>query len=96
MMQLIIFFAFLKKVTTTGSSHFLSPNGQGYYLMSLLELVFCVLGHFLQPRVRLHFSSAISLGPFEPQVCDKRNLAKFVDWDIFSASFGKQDPEQDL
>ena len=27
---LIIFLAFLKKITTTGSSHFLSPNGQGY------------------------------------------------------------------
>jgi hypothetical protein len=26
---LIIFFAFLKKNTTTGLSHFLSPNGQG-------------------------------------------------------------------
>ena len=24
-----IFFAFLKKIATTGSSHFLSPNGQG-------------------------------------------------------------------
>ena len=27
---LIIFFAFLEKNTTTGSSHFLSSNGQGY------------------------------------------------------------------
>ena len=26
---LAIFLAFLKKITTTGSSHFLSPNGQG-------------------------------------------------------------------
>ena len=26
---LVFFFAFLKKITTTGSSHFLSPNGQG-------------------------------------------------------------------
>ena len=25
------FFAFLKKITTTGSSHFLSPNGQDFY-----------------------------------------------------------------
>ena len=27
--QPTLFFAFLKKITTTGSSHFLSPNGQG-------------------------------------------------------------------
>ena len=24
------FFAFFEKITTTGSSHFISPNGQGY------------------------------------------------------------------
>ena len=28
----IFFFAFLKKITTTGSSLFLSPNGQGFYM----------------------------------------------------------------
>ena len=27
---LVIFLTFLKKITTTGSSHFLSPNGQGF------------------------------------------------------------------
>ena len=26
----IFFFAFLKKITMTGSSHFLRPNGQGF------------------------------------------------------------------
>ena len=30
--RLVIFFAFLKKITTTGSSHFPSPNGQGFDL----------------------------------------------------------------
>ena len=29
--HLYFFFAFLKKITTTGSSHFLSPNEQGFY-----------------------------------------------------------------
>ena len=30
---LVIFLTFLKKITTTGSRHFLSPNGQGYSLI---------------------------------------------------------------
>ena len=39
---LVNFFAFLKKMTTTGSSHFLSPNGQGFnisFLKGLFERV---------------------------------------------------------
>ena len=30
-LPLVIYSAFLKKYTRTGSSHFLSPNGQGSY-----------------------------------------------------------------
>ena len=33
---LVIIFAFLKKITMTGSSHFLSPNGQGYKHAALI------------------------------------------------------------
>ena len=36
--QHLYFFAFLKKITTTGSSHYLSPNGQGLYFY-----IFCNL-----------------------------------------------------
>ena len=42
---LVNFFAFLKKITTTGSSHFLSPNGQGFDLSIIFKEipVFCEL-----------------------------------------------------
>ena len=32
-LTLVIFSPFLKKITRTGSSHFLSPDGQGYYFL---------------------------------------------------------------
>ena len=40
---LVFFFAFLKKNTTTGSSHFLSPNGQGYILLAKKSLMSNIL-----------------------------------------------------
>ena len=46
---LVNFSAFLKKNTTTGSSHFLSPNGQGAHLVREREwyyVVSCKRGHF--------------------------------------------------
>ena len=65
--HLYFFFAFLKKITMTGSSHFLSPNGQGLCLMSVWSIFFWQIGLNLWYTIErcVNFTELISCLPLE-------------------------------